>query len=73
MAKDVLPVLKSNIASNVLKNQKKKSRKWGVRPRKRFILFILNRKMNDIMKIIISLENSGLIIKDVTYVVQNEV
>ena len=47
----------------------------GTRPSdfaKRTILIISNEEMNDIMKIIKSLEESGLLIKGVSETVKNE-
>ena len=47
--------------------------KGAVRAEKGFTLFIWNEDMNDIIKIIISLEDSGVLIDRVTETVKNEI
>ena len=57
LARDNLPGLFSKLASNALnKFEKKISRKGAVITGKRFTLFVLNKGMNDIIKILKSLE-----------------
>ena len=63
MAKNNLPGLVSNLASNAInKFEKKISRNGTVRAGKGFTLFISNEDMNDIIKIIKALEDSGVFI-----------
>ena len=63
LASDNLPGLVSNLASNVInKFQRKTSGKRAVRPGKEFTLFISNVHMNNIIKIIKSLQDSGVLI-----------
>ena len=50
----------------------KKSGKGSFRAGKKFILFISNENMNDILKIIKSLEHSCVLIDGVTETVKNE-
>ena len=53
LAKNNLPGLVSNLSSNQIKVFGRKiSRKGAVRAGKRFTIFILNKGMNDIIKII---------------------
>ena len=62
-----LPGVVSNLTSNVInKFERKISGKGAVRAGKRFILFISNGDMNDIIKIIKSLEYSGVLIDGVS-------
>ena len=49
------------------------TRKVAVRARKRFTLFISNEDMNDIIKVIKSLENLGVLIDGVTETVKHEI
>ena len=74
MARDNLPGLVSNLTTNAInKFEKKVSGKGAVRAGKGFTLFILNEYMNDITKIIKSLEDSGVLIHGVTETVKHEV
>ena len=58
LARDNLPGLISNLASNTINRFERKIRgKGAVRAGKRFSLFISNKDMNDIIKIIKSLED----------------
>ena len=58
LARDNLPGLISNLASNTINRfERKISRKGAVRAGKGFPLFISNEDMNDIIKIIKSLED----------------
>ena len=58
LARDNLPGLISNLASNTINRfERKISRKGAVRAEKGFPLFISNEDMNDIIKIIKSLED----------------
>ena len=73
IARDNLPGLVSNFTSNA----KKKiiiiiSGKGAVRVGKGFTLFISNEDMNDIIKIIKSLEDSDVLVEGVTETVKNE-
>ena len=73
LARDNLPGLLSNLTSNAInKFERKISGKGAVRAGKGFTLFISNEDMNDIIKIIKSLENSGVLIDGVTEVVKQE-
>ena len=61
LARDNLPRLLSNLTSSAInKFDRKISGKGAVRAGKIFTLFISNKDMNDIIKIIKSLENSGV-------------
>ena len=63
LARDNLPGLVSNLTSNAInKFEKKLSGKDVVRAGKGFALFISNEDMNDIIKIIKSLEHSNVLI-----------
>ena len=63
LAKNNLPGLVSNLASNAINKFKKKiSRNGTVRAGKGFTLFISNEDMNDTIKIIKALEDSGVFI-----------
>ena len=74
LARDNLPWLISSLASNVIyKFERKISRKCGVKKGKRFTLFISNEDMNDIIKVIKSLEDSGVLIDGVTETVKHEI
>ena len=77
-AKDNFPGLVSNTASNAVSNainkiERKISGKRAVRARKGFILFISNEDINGIIKIVESLENSGLLIDSATETVNHEI
>ena len=66
LARDNLPALVSNLNSSAInKFHRKISGKGAVREGKEFTLFILNEDVNDIIKIIKSLEDSGLLIDGV--------
>ena len=74
MARDNLSGLVSNLASNAInKFERKISGKGAVRAGKGFTLFISNEDMNDIIKIIKSLEDSGVLIDGVTETVKHEI
>ena len=74
LARDNLPALVSNLTSNAInKFERKISGKEAVRAGKRFTLFISNEDMNDIIKIIKSLEDSGVLIEGVTETVKHEI
>ena len=71
LAKDNLPVLVSNLTSNKInKPERKISEKGAVKAGKGFTLFISNKDMNDIIKIIKSLEDSSVLIDGVTETVK---
>ena len=77
-AKDNFPGLESNTASNAVSNainkiERKISGKRAVRARKGFILFISNEDIDGIIKIVESLENSGLLIDSATETVNHEI
>ena len=55
------------------KFQRKISGKGAVKAGKRFILFISNEDMNDIIKIIESLQNSDLLNDEVTEILKHEI
>ena len=74
LAKDNLLVLVSNLTSNAInKFERKITGKGTVRARKGFTSFISNEDMNDIIKIIKSLEDFGLLIDGVTETVKHEI
>ena len=73
LARDNLPGLVSNLTSNAInKFNRKISGKGAVRAGKGFTLFVVNEDMNDIIKIIKSLEDSGVLIDGVTETVKHE-
>ena len=73
LARDTLPGLVSNLILNAIdKFERKTSGKGAVRAGKRFTLFISNKNMNDIIKIMQSIENSGALIDGVTETVKHE-
>ena len=73
LAREELSGLVSNLTSNAInKFERKISEKGAVRAGKRFILFILNEHKNA-MKIITSLEDSGVLIDGVTETVKHEI
>ena len=73
LARDNLSGILSNLTSNAInKFERKRSSKRAVRAGKRFTLFILNEDINDIIKIIKSLEDSGVLIDGVTETVKHE-
>ena len=72
LAKDNLPGLVRNVASNAINKSKRKiSGKGAVRAGERFTLFILNEDMNYI-KIIKSLEDSNILIDGIAETVKHE-
>ena len=74
LARDHLPELASNLTSNAInKFERKTSGKGAVRGGKGFTLFISNEDMNDIIKIIQSLEDLGVSIDRVTETVKHEI
>ena len=74
LARDNLPGLVSNLTLNATNKFKRKiSGRGAVRVGRRFSLFISNEDMNDIIKIIKSLEDSGVLIDGVTETVKYEV
>ena len=73
LARDNLTGLLRNLTSNAInKCEKEVGRKGAVRTRKGFSLFILKEDMNNIIKIIKSLEDSGVLIDGVTETVKHE-
>ena len=74
LARDNLPGLVSNLTSNAInKFERKISGKGAVRAGKGFTLFISNEDMNDIIKIVKSLEYSSVLIDGVTEIVKHEI
>ena len=74
LARDNLPGLVSNLTSNAInKFERKVSGKGDVRTGKGFTVFISNVYMNDIIKIIKSLEDWGVLIDGVTETVKNQI
>ena len=72
LARDNLPELVSNLASNIInKIERKTSEKEAVRAGIGFTLFILNEDMNDIIKIIKSLEDSNVFIDGITETIKH--
>ena len=73
LARGNLPGLVSNLTSIAInKFEREISGKGTLRAGKRFTLFISNEDMNDIIKIINLLENSGILIDGVTETVNHE-
>ena len=74
LERDNLPGLVSNLASNAINKFERKIREKGaVRAGKGFTLFISNEDMNDIIKIIKSLEDSNVLIDGITETVKHEI
>ena len=74
LARDNLPELVSNLTSNAInKFERNISRKRAVIARIGFTLFILNEDMNDIIKVIKSLEDSGVLTDGVAETVEHEI
>ena len=74
LTRDNLPELVSNLTSNaIIVFERKITGKRAARAGKRFNLFFSNEDMNDIIKIIKSLENSGVLIDGVTETVKHEI
>ena len=74
LARDSLAGLVSNlISSEIYKCDRKISGKGAFRGGKGFSSFISNQNMNDIIKIIKSLEDSGVLIDEVTETVKHEI
>ena len=74
LARDNLPRLVSSFTSNAInKFERKISGKEAVRAGKELTLFNSNEDMNDIIKIIKSLEDSGVLIDGTTEIVKNEI
>ena len=73
LARDNLSGLVSNLTSSAMnKFGRKISGELAVRAGKGFTLFISNEDMNDIIEIIKSLEDSGVVIDEVTEIVKHE-
>ena len=74
LSRDNLPGLVSSLISIAInKFDRTRSGKRAVRAGKGFTLFISNEDMNDIIKIIKSLEDSGVFIDGVTGTVKHEI
>ena len=73
LARDDLSELVSNLETNAINKLKRKiSGKRAVRTGQGFTLFIMNEEINDIIKIIKSLEYSNILIDDITEIVKYE-
>ena len=73
LARDNLPGLVSNLASNAInKFERKINEKEAVRAGKGFTLFISKEDMNDITKTIKSLEDTNILIDGITETVKHE-
>ena len=69
-----LPKSATKVSSSVLdKFERKISGTSAVRARKALTLFVSNEDMNDIIKIVESLENSGLLIDGTSETVKHEI
>ena len=69
-----LPKSATKVSSSVLdKFERKISGTSAVRARKAFTLFVSNEDMNDIIEIVESLENSGLLIDGTSETVKHEI
>ena len=74
LARDNLPGLRSNLTSNAVnKFERNISREGAVTAGKGSTLFFSNEDMNDIIKIVKSLEDSGVSINGVTEKVKYEI
>ena len=74
LARDNLPGLASNLATNATNKLERKIRgKEAVRAEKSFTLFISNVDMNDIIKIVKSIEDSNVLIDVITETVKQEI
>ena len=74
LAREKLPGVVSNLTSNAINKLKRKiSAKVAIRTGKGFTLFILNEDMNDIIKIIKSLEDSDVLIDGISETVKHEI
>ena len=74
LARDNLPGLGRNLASNAINKFERKIRGKGpASAGKGFTLFISNKNMNDVIKIIKSLKDSGVLIDGVTETVKHEI
>ena len=74
LAKDNLPQLSTNATLSVIDNSERKiSRRGAIRAGKGFTLFMSNKDMNDIIRIIKSLENSGVLFDGITEAVKHEI
>ena len=74
LARDNLPGLVSNLTSNAInKFERKINGKGTVRAEKEFTLFILKEDMNDVIKIVKSLEDLDVPIDEVSETVKHEI
>ena len=74
LARYNLPGLLSNLTSNAInKFERKINGKGTVRAGKLFALFISNEDMNDMIKVIKSLEDMGVLVDGVTETVKHEI
>ena len=73
LAWDNLPGLVSNLTSNPINKFERKIVKRSCQSRERVYFIYLNKDMDDIIKIIKSLEDSGVVIDGVTEIVKNEI
>ena len=74
LARDNLHILANNLASNTINKCERKISVKGARTiEKRFTLFISNGDMNNIIKIIKSLEDSDVLIDGVTETIKHKI
>ena len=73
LARDNLPGFASNLPSNAINKLERKNKCKGIFKSKKRIYFILNEDMNDITKIIKSLEDSSVLIDGVTETGKDEI
>ena len=73
LARDNLPGFVSNLPSNAINKLERKNKCKGIFKSKKRIYFILNEDMNDITKIIKSLEDSSVLIDGVTETGKDEI
>ena len=74
LARDNLPGLVRNLTLKVINKFKRKtSGRGAMRAGKKFTLFVLNEDMNDLIKIIKSLKDSGVLNDGVTETVKHEI
>ena len=74
LAKNILPQLGAKTTSFVIDKLERKISEWEViRAAKVFISFISNNDMDDIIRIVESAEDSGLLIDDVTETIKDKI
>ena len=74
LTEDILPKLESKATSSIIDSFERKISWWGaVRAGNGFTVFIWNEGMDDIIRIIKSLENSSILVDGVTKTLKNEI